>query len=319
MHVEYDPYIIPVAQVGDILYSDKTFNPNYNSNKTPIAICVAPASHFQDGKARWMSLCNMSLADPEHGTTSTGNNVSNPGAGIIWGNDVKIGNTSIGLPSLLLPNVNKPTAELSSSPFDSGYISSDYFNSDNITTPVVDPFNSTLHYYGNYEDMDGSSKGAIPSPFKSDGSLNSINRLYALSEENGYALTNAIIEVATATETEGPITISSEAGHFPAAMACHRFFTESTSAGDWYLPSACELVYLMTHLSLINTKLTSIGDKAVCIGDEVTQDTLGNCFWSSSDYDSGNALRLYTSYGYLDNISKDDEEIYGRVRAFLAL
>ena len=79
MSVNYDPFM---AMVGDYLYSDLSFSTDLDSSKTPIAICVAPKTHFKNRKARWMSLVNMSATDPENGTTATGNNSStNPGAG----------------------------------------------------------------------------------------------------------------------------------------------------------------------------------------------------------------------------------------------
>ena len=40
----------------DYLFSDGTTGPDLVEGKTPVGICVAPASHFVDGKARFMSL-----------------------------------------------------------------------------------------------------------------------------------------------------------------------------------------------------------------------------------------------------------------------
>lgn len=81
------PVPVPVpSAVGDYLYSDITCSSSYDSSKTPIAICVGLPSSFADGKARYMSLVNMSATDPEHGTTTIGNDLANnPGAGLCWG------------------------------------------------------------------------------------------------------------------------------------------------------------------------------------------------------------------------------------------
>lgn len=47
---------IPEWSVGDYLYSDKTVSSELDTNKTVIGVLVAPASHFDDGKARFVAL-----------------------------------------------------------------------------------------------------------------------------------------------------------------------------------------------------------------------------------------------------------------------
>ena len=54
-------------KVGDVLFTDGTISQNVETeiaaNKTPIAICVAPASEFDDHKARFVSLRFMNSSD----------------------------------------------------------------------------------------------------------------------------------------------------------------------------------------------------------------------------------------------------------------
>lgn len=326
--VKYDPY---PAQVGDYLYSSFKYSSRLKSENAPIAICVAPASHFSNGKARWMSLVNMSATDPEHGTTAVGNNLStNPAAGFCWGASGSItGLTeSNEVPTLAMEEgrINQPTSSLSDSPASYGYVPSDHLNSETISIPVTYPLDSNYSYYGDDKDMDGSEYGAIPSPFNQDGSLNSWARLYALQYESGKSQTAAIMAGASKYSTGAITKNDAESGSYPAAIACSRFFTQGTQAGDWYLPSLTELMYVAVNLDLINSKLNSLGNIAVKVGDNLTADDtegesngLGGWLWSSSAYSGEGAWGLYTANCYADNVRRDFSGGYGRVRAFLEL
>ena len=329
--VKYDHYVVVAASVGDYLFTDKSFSPNLVQGKTPIAVCVAPASHFSNGKARWMSLVNMSATDPEHGTTAVGNNYeSNPGAGFCWGASGSItGLTeSNEVPTLSVEGTNQPTSSLSDSPANYGYVPSDHLNSETISIPVTYPLDSNYSYYGDDEDMDGSEygAGAIPSPFGQNGALNSWARLYALQYESGKSQTAAIMAGASKYST-GEITKNdAESGSYPAAIACSRFYTSGTQAGDWYLPSIAELMYVAVNLDLINSKLNSLGNIAVKVGDNLTAyDTegesngLGLCLWSSSAYSSESAWGLDTTLCYANGGDRDGVDGSLRVRAFLEL
>lgn len=324
--VKYDHY---PAQVGDYLYPSLRYSSGLKSGKAPIAICVAPASHFSNGKARWMSLVNMSATDPEHGTTAVGNNYeNNPGAGFCWGASGSITSLieSNEVPTLTVNGINQPTSSLSDSPVNYGYVPSDHFNSETISTPVTYPLDSNYSYYGDDEDMDGSGYGAIPSPFGQNGALNSWARLYALQYESGKSQTAAIIAGASKYSTGAITKNDAESGSYPAAIACSRFFTQGTQSGDWYLPSIAELMYVAVNLDLINSKLNSLGNIAVKVGDNLTaydtegkSDGLGFWLWSSSAYSSEIAWGLGTYACYANDFSRYNGGYGYRVRAFLEL
>jgi len=333
--VFYNPYVV-VAKVGDILYSDKTYKGTYDLSKTPIAVCVAPASHFSDGKARWMSLCNMSLLDPENGTLATGNDSStNPGAGIYWGGngidiqdltDYTLASKGLNYSSEAVTEDNPHGLINEVGSNDSSYIAIDY---DNGTKDNVYPF--TEGYYLTAWSVTPRSVSGLPMPclFGADGSRNALlsnQSTWVVNDLDGIGNTQKIIAAAVNTETTGAITNSYEEGHYPQAMACHRFHTAGTQAGDWYQPAAGELAYVMTSISKINASLAAIGSThAIGIGTSTTTgatdtyDTLGYALWSSSEYVSGLAWGLDTLYGGLYNDIRGSGGSDYRVRAFLAL
>jgi hypothetical protein len=319
MHVEYDP--IP-AKIGDCLYSDKSFSSTYNPSKTPIAVCVAPAAFFADGKARWMSLVNMSLLDPENGTKATGNDGStNPGAGIYCGgNGVDLSLTNFNG----APFYAESEGEIGDSivAAGTGYLGIQYYSEgyeeDGYWTELYD---------GVYVENDDNHN---PCLINAGGSVNDDLRVATfefdettyynpLSDVNGALNTATIIAAASATETVGAITNSYAEGHYPQAMACHRFYTAGTQAGDWYQPAMGELAFVGARLDTINTTLEALDTLAVPVGDYDTNATLGFYLWSSSGYGSYSAWGLGTDNGGLFNYNKYDGSPNYRVRAFLAL
>ena len=243
MSIKYDPKPnVPVpSAIGDILYSDMTVSSDIESGKTPIAICVGLPESYEDGKARYMSLVNMSATDPENGTTATGNDtINNPGAGFCWGGK-----------GIEVPGITCYTS----------------------STAVL-------------EDKDGKVNTTI---------------LWGLAT-NG----------KTGTIDKGAFT----SADYPAAVACHRFYTQGTQAGDWYLPAAGELQPILPNLNTINTKLGSLG---VAVGDNSTYETLGSWLWSSSQKSSSNAWYLYTYKGSVNDRNKNTAGGGSRVRAFFQL
>ena len=135
---------------------------------------------------------------------------------------------------------------------------------------------------------------------------------------DGAGNTAKIIAAATATETTGAITNDYGEGHFPAAMACHRY--RGGNLDSWYLPSMGELVYVWVNIHNINTKLSAAGaDVAVNLGDALTGESLGVWLWSSSVYSSSNAWYLGTFGGYMSGSGRAISNDYFRVRAFLSL
>jgi len=289
------------------LYSDFSKSELPDSSKTPIAIQVAPASHFQDKKARWMSLVNMSLTDPDNGTDVSGNDdKTNPGAGIIWGYDGTLGTINADLPGYVV-NRNTITDEPKRLTDSVGFISNDHFDA------YVDPVNDKYHY--NSGALGGKGNYPAVNPFMPDDSLNVNNRLYAFAQENGYTLTNLMIAAQTvAWQNVQTIDNEYKQGNYPAACVCRRF---EPFDGDGYLPSICELQYLAVNINSINDKLLAL-DISVGVGIGDLANPLGTRLWSSSEYSSDGSWYLFTASCNVINNVRSGSDVNSRVRAFLA-
>ena len=310
-----EPVIYPLFS---ILNSDGSVTENYDSSKTPIAIQVAPASHFADGKARWMSLVNMSLTDPEHGTTDTGGTIStNPGTGIRWGYTSLLGTANNELPTLVCPEVNQPQSSLSENVVKYGYLPSDYFKQTGNGSPVEYPLDNNYAYCGASNIMSDSGWGTVPSAFNADGTLNPWARLHALAQEDGSQLTDLMIQNQTVNWSTGSINNNSIRGNYPAACVCRRFNPDGNTAGKWYLPSIAELAYVGYNLYKINQKLATI-PTAVQVGDYESYGMLGGSLWSSSEYTENIAWVLDHQYSISYYSTKSRNYFNFRIRAFLA-
>ena len=78
-------------------------------------------------------------------------------------------------------------------------------------------------------------------------------------------------------------------GKFPATKWCLDYETEGTKKGDWYLPACGELRNAILNIHIIN---------AVIIWSSVGVTLLTNSgYWSSSEYSSDYARRVYTIGG----------------------
>jgi len=288
------------------LYSDFSKSELLDLNKTPIAIQVAPASHFQDKKARWMSLVNMSRIDPDNGTNVVGNDLeNNPGTGIPWGFGGTLGNLSNRIPGYSVDNGNITPELLPSGLQDFAFISNDHFDS------YVDPVNDKYHYSRGVIDR---LNGPGVNPFMPDDTLNQNNRLYAFTSENGYSLTDLMIDAQTVAWSTGSIDTDYKVGNYPAACVCRRF---APFNGKGYLPSICELQYLAVNIDSINSKLSGVSG-SVGVGIVDSADTLGGTLLSSSESSSDLSWFLDTSNCKVNNSTRDASYEDTRVRAFLA-
>ena len=76
---------------------------------------------------------------------------------------------------------------------------------------------------------------------------------------------------------------------YSAATYCYNYITEGTEKGDWYLPSAKELMKLVSSKNTISSSLASVGGTS-----------LDGKYWSSTEYNAMNAWSMQTgsSLGY---------------------
>lgn len=296
--------------LGDYYYSDGTCSSELDTSKTPIGICVIPYNFVPDGKARVMSLKNMSVKTPEQGSTVNGDDINN--TYIFWGQngvDTK------------LPNLDQVvcggtgTTALSTVVRLKNYA---YLPSD------ITDWNSNLSYSGDtsthyfYDNSDGH---AI-SPYLTTGGTLEFNTEYiktdspsssanCLSDLNGVSNTDILCSLHTGQtdwETASSITNEPSQGYSPAAVCCRRYAPSENTKGKWYLPAMGELGFIMPRFNFINKKLSKLGTS---VAVQLSSDYL---YWSSSEYGSLNARLLLTGNGNVVGINKN----YGYlVRAFL--
>ena len=282
--------------VGEIYCSDGSYiTPTLNwetgectaidlNGKTPIGIVVVPGSHTPDGTARIMSLLECDLSNPSTPTTSQN--------GIYWGDNGR--------------NISELT-DYNTVPLLSGSTNSYGFTGTKWSINNMTTSQSGLYYYND------STK--LKSPYLSDGSsIDNSSLVGAMSDWNGKENTTTILTYAIADTNwrTGSITNSYSSGYYPAACACYRYITPGTQEGDWYLPSARELVYVVYYLKLFNSILSKLN--TLNSGSAVTLYNDG--YWSSSEYSGSYSCLVLMYYGRVGNYSKD---YYYRVRPFLAV
>lgn len=251
---------------------------NWSSSKYPISkyppvgIVVVPGSHghYEGGRCAIMSLNHMNCNTP---TTGGDRQV------IPWGSY----ETNIGS----LPNLGKvPYVGSNGSVGDTiiGVTERAFLPSDSSDfASVANPYDNCTNYY--YNDINKY----IPSPHNNDGTFNTeYSRITSpsstancLSDFDGYNNTKKIIEVRGGKDYSiwkpGEFTIED----YPAASCCDMYFTPGTKQGDWYLPSAGELGYVVARQQTINDTI----NKLISSGVTNTNVLISEYYWSSSKYE----------------------------------
>ena len=264
----------------DYLFTDGSIGKTIG-NKTPVAIAVAPASHFADKKWRFMSLKEMT----KDSTDGTINPVK-----MKWGKY----NTATGLPMYGKrgPTINSDGTykDIQNSPrFPAGK-----------TRPTGTFSNYNTLFNGWYYFGTNNGTLAAPSPFLDDGTRNPIcdREGQILTEVNGDYNTS-ILKVKDVL--------------YEAAITCSQF-APGVHDGEWYLPAFGEFIYVIAQIeavnNAINKALLSVPNCAIAIRQQP--------YWTSTQCgnSSGAVLRcaaygdLYNPYCHQDN---------GYVRAFIKI
>ena len=305
------------TKAGDVLLWDKinqkklfTSSDNLSGypaeSYTPIGVVVVPASHnvYGDGSCGVMSLLSMDCDNPSQGAASN--------EYMFWG----VYSTDIST----LPNLDQaPIVGTGSNVGDAGstvtgeneypYLPSDKFS------VLQCPHDTDAYYY-----RLGSSYDQAPSPYLTDGSRNpayyqttspsSSNN--CLADFDGRGNTDKIITQRGNKEyTSWKPTYDTQAD-YPAASCCDMFYTEGTQQGDWYLPAMGELGYIMPPFNRISEAITKMRN---AYGSSVGAVLSASYYyWSSSEYSSDYARRVYTYDGSVEYGGKGSN---GYVRAFL--
>ena len=339
MDVIYDPHYYFNPRY---LYTDGSTSTTLDSSKTVMGVEVIPASHMPDGKARFVSVKNMSrfAGEVETGTTAKGNDAANGGTSITWGkNNEDINELSnfvnAGYELKMVEEakseanpyglINELSAEAMSdtlvTDFYNGYPESKY----PFFSGAYLPLNSNLMF---------PVDDTLPYPFNSDGTK---NMLYwnngvgmAITDMDGESNTYILRTRSQVTWSEGDeLNLDTNIINHPAAIACYRFHGgKPDTAGHWYLPSMGELGYLWANIAKINAKIAALDDSiGVKIGilDTSTEpiDSLGAELRSSTELNQSNILTLRTDLGGIGFWKKSDQTTqtssFSRVRAFLAV
>lgn len=298
--------------LGDYYYSDGTYSSSLNSDKTPIGICVIPPNFVPDGKARVMSLKNMSVKTPEQGTTND--------ESIVWGqyrvdtelpdlNQVAHGGTGTTALSTVVGLKNKAYLPSDRDDWES--------NRDDGESNLSYSGDTSTHYH--YSDEDGHAIN----PYLTTGGTLEFNTEYiktdspsssanCLSDLNGVSNTDILCSLHTGQadwETAFTITNDKSQGYSPAAVCCRRYAPSESTKGKWYLPAMGELGFIMPRFKLINEKLSALGTS---VAVQLSSDKY---YWSSSEFSYVYAWNLRTDDGIVSYYrGKDGGKL---VRAFL--
>lgn len=224
--IRYQKKIKKVIQVGDIAYWDgssvkTTPLSSWNTSLgTPVGVVVIPKNFLPDGKARIISLTNMTYNGNEY---------------IVW--DEK--NGYFGESSV--PNFKYvPTTDnMGSTTYGTdicGYLPSD---SDSFTG-VTSFLDSKAKYNG--------ETPYIPSPYMG----NKFNPAYSQTIEGG----NALSDFNGLSNTQ---SLVNEGEQYHAAHACWNYKDPANSNLQWYLPAMGELGFLTPRFQLINQSIQAVG------------------------------------------------------------
>lgn len=121
---------------------------------------------------------------------------------------------------------------------------------------------------------------------------------------NGRTNTDKVIAVM-------PGTSGNTQAEYPIFYAVNQFYTNGTTAGDWFVPSKGELSFYSSNYSSINTQIT-----AIKIASSSIVDTVNSIQWTSTEDSTDKACTLYTNGGW--GISQGRNNSYG-VRGVIAL
>ena len=277
-----------------------------SSRYVPIGVVVVPGSHnvYGDGSCGVMSLKPMNCSTPSTGGTSE--------QYMYWG---VYGTDISALPNLdQVPivgsgsNVGNASSTVTGEEY-YAYLPSDKFSA------VQCPHDTDAYYYSS-----SSSYDQAPSPYLTDGSRNPAyyqtsspsSSSNALADFDGIGNTERIIAQRGTKDYNSWTPGRTTEADYPAASCCDMFHTEGTSQGDWYLPACGELGYIMPPFNKIND---AIGKMRTAYGSSVGVELGTNYdYWSSTEYSSNAARRVYAGYGNVDGLSKD-YDVY--VRAWL--
>ena len=327
------------AQAGDIVLCNKKvkggafikvrLEPNnpfagkfYLSDYEPIGVVAIPEAHGIYGNPG--SLKNpiyvsgvISLVDMAWDTPDTGKAVTDANNTYYGGQG-----QDVGLPFLQqapsLGSHHEPSDVITGFT-NNGLLPSDVFTGDNDVPSPHDP-KARYHLLAN------ASHQAIPSPYSMDGGRNPLyyqtaspsTALNCFADFDGKGNTEKLLSHNTRQtnwKTEATILNIPAEGSFPLACCTWRYHTEGTSQGDWYLPSAGELGYVVSRLKAIQDSIQAIIDA----GGRACLLTRAGEYRSSTQYSTSLCRNMDFENTYIGSADKNQINPITSGRAFMQL
>ena len=251
---------------------------------TPIGMVVVPASHTDNGTARIISLVSMDYNNPDNGNVYEH-------IGICWGGygyDVNHLNNLTGTPFISDDYYSGIGSTQIIKGFETkgGFVpifSSDYFEM------LENPFDEGTYFGGDCKYLGASPY--ITGDFKNEiyNNIDNINNIYI--DMDGKGNTEKILENdnSYSTDWQTASTIQNVEDNqyiHPAAQCCWRYHTIGTQQGDWYLPSAGELLYLGARFKKINNFIIKISNSYFLS----LSLPFNNEIWSSTPYSRNSGI-----------------------------
>lgn len=302
-----------IGEVGDVvLVNNDTLEKiavksddleQYKKSHFPIGIVVIPTSHnvYKTGEAAIISLKPMNYSTPQEGGTSEQD--------IRWG----VCETDI----VDLPNLDKvPYCGTSESQTNAvlGETAEAHLPSTNFSNAKC-KHDETAYY--NYN---GPAE-ASPSPYLTDGTRNPMyyqttspaSKNNCLADFDGRKNSDILLKTRGEKDYSSWKPDYDTLEDYQAVSCCDMYKTYGTEQGDWYLPSAGELGYLVARFKEINQAISKI---LQAYGNTYAVAVSSNYFWSSSEYSINGVRVVSTGNGNIDCYGKD-KHCY--VRAFTRL
>ena len=270
------------VRVGQYLHKDGKINDTLGTDI--VGICVIPEFMLPDGKARFMSMVNMS---------SSINTGTKKDEHLQW--CPQYDQLNLENQYNRVPLDGELTGSITSQD-GWGYLPTDRTDVPDRFT-VDNSFDLGTKYYSN------SNK--IHSPYNVNGELS--NPYIATKTSSGTTINTPLCHFDGAENTRVLVESSWET---PAANACSNF-APGFKDGEWFLPSIGELGFIMPRFEYINSRIKDAAE----VGAFAVALSLNHYYWSSSEYSTNGAWYLGTFDGDVYYDIKNDNYL---VRAFLA-
>lgn len=105
-----------------------------------------------------------------------------------------------------------------------------------------------------------------------------------------------------------PSTSGNTQAEYPIFYAVNQFYTNGTSASDWYVPSKGELSLYQANYSDINSKITAIKNASSSIVNTVNNDQ-----WSSTENSTSDGWKLRSIGDYYSTSRNNNNGVRGMI------